>query len=300
MQFLQTEGGNAEINNVIKQPETSHYVYKFVLNGEVIYVGKSDTNSFSRIEQHGKSGDNIAKKYWDELNTSDVWYYCLPTKTMCDVVESELIRRLKPKCNKAKKRVEWQGLIFPEFAWRPYRVFSPCSHNSLINEVLQLETEKKHLLAQLHKQKEIAHEREKNMCIECIRGQTCQFMPDNTSAYAALQRSDDNPPITWQDIEKMYREGRIVDYISLAYDIYGNIVCQKRIYTSLYKSLDFEFHQTGTKSARGTLLYNKDDPYKSYWNVFRCWENRGSSLYYKLSFEIEQAVKKGRILCQTK
>lgn len=96
-----------------------HYVYKYVLNDEIIYIGKCDSVLESRLNQHGKPGDNIDKKYWEDINTSDIYYCTLANATMSDVVESELINRHKPKCNTAKIS-DWDGLELPEPKWERY------------------------------------------------------------------------------------------------------------------------------------------------------------------------------------
>lgn len=96
-----------------------HYVYKYVFNGEIIYIGKCDSDLDQRLGQHGKSGDNIDKKYWDNINASDIYYCTLANATMSDVVESELINRYKPKCNTAKIS-NWDGLELPEPKWKKY------------------------------------------------------------------------------------------------------------------------------------------------------------------------------------
>ena len=96
-----------------------HFVYKYVLDNEVIYIGKNDTNLHSRLAQHGKAGDNIPAEAWDDINKADIFYCTLANSTMSDVVESELIRRYKPKYNTAK-RSEWSGLDFVEPKWKKY------------------------------------------------------------------------------------------------------------------------------------------------------------------------------------
>lgn len=96
-----------------------HYVYKYVFNGEIIYIGKCDSDLDQRLGQHGKFGDNIDKKYWDDINASDIYYCTLANATMSDVVESELINRYKPKCNTAKIS-NWDGLKLPEPKWKKY------------------------------------------------------------------------------------------------------------------------------------------------------------------------------------
>lgn len=98
----------------------SHYVYKYVLNGEILYIGKTDGVLSRRLKQHGRKGDNIASEYWDEINKCDIYYISCANNIMSDVIESELIRRYKPKCNKAKLS-EWSGLPFEEPSWELYK-----------------------------------------------------------------------------------------------------------------------------------------------------------------------------------
>ena len=96
-----------------------HYVYKYVLNGEILYIGKCDAQLETRLAQHGKTGDNIPSEAWEELKQADVFYTQLANSIMSDVVESELIRRHKPKYNKAKTS-DWSGLDFSEPSWVKY------------------------------------------------------------------------------------------------------------------------------------------------------------------------------------
>jgi len=96
-----------------------HYVYKYVYNDEIIYIGKTDSDLKQRLSQHGKTGDNIDREAWNEINSSEIYYITLANSIMCDVVESELIRRYKPKYNKAKMS-DWSGLPFDEPEWEKY------------------------------------------------------------------------------------------------------------------------------------------------------------------------------------
>ena len=97
-----------------------HYVYKYVLNNEIIYIGKSDSDLPSRISQHGRPGDNISRKGWSEINKASVFFIKLANAHMSDVVECELIRRYTPKYNIAGTRSWWSGLPFAEPEWIPY------------------------------------------------------------------------------------------------------------------------------------------------------------------------------------
>lgn len=92
-----------------------HYVYKYVYNNEIMYIGKNDTNLETRINQHKLEG-----KFKPYLN-SDIYYIELANSVMSDVVESELIRRYKPKLNVAKMS-NWTGLNFVEPEWK---IFTP-------------------------------------------------------------------------------------------------------------------------------------------------------------------------------
>ena len=97
----------------------AHYVYKYVLNDEIIYIGKSNSDTLSdRLKYHGKMGDNIDASGWKDINVADIYYCELANAIMTDVVESELIRRYKPKYNKNKKS-EWDGLDF-ELNWKKF------------------------------------------------------------------------------------------------------------------------------------------------------------------------------------
>lgn len=97
-----------------------HYVYKYVLNNTIIYIGKSDSNLEKRLNEHGKTGDNISKDAWDDINAAEIYYIEVANSIMSDVIESELIRRYKPKYNIAKKS-DWDGLPFEEPEWKKYK-----------------------------------------------------------------------------------------------------------------------------------------------------------------------------------
>ena len=101
-----------------------HCVYKYVLNDEIIYVGKTDSNLEQRLSQHGKVGDNIDSSAWNDINKSKIYYVELVNSTMCDVFESEMIRRYKPKYNKAKLESDWSGLPFIEPEWKEFKFSS--------------------------------------------------------------------------------------------------------------------------------------------------------------------------------
>lgn len=97
------------------------FVYKYVFNEEVIYVGITKDLE-SRLSQHGRYGDNIGIEGWEEINQSKIFYVKVANEVMADVIESELIRFYKPKYNKAKKS-KWCGLPFieKELVWKEFK-----------------------------------------------------------------------------------------------------------------------------------------------------------------------------------
>ena len=94
-----------------------HYVYKYVQNNEIIYIGKNDTDLETRINQH-----KLEEKFRPYLK-ADIYYIELANAIMSDVVESELIRRYKPKLNVAKMS-DWSGLEFTEPEWKKFMPIS--------------------------------------------------------------------------------------------------------------------------------------------------------------------------------
>ena len=46
-----------------------HYVYKYVLNDEIIYIGKTG-HLKDRLAQHGTTGDNVDEHGRDDMKNS--------------------------------------------------------------------------------------------------------------------------------------------------------------------------------------------------------------------------------------
>ncbi len=98
-------------------PNAKHGVYKFVHNGEIIYIGKADAGIGKRIFQHGHTGDNIPKEAWSEINASEVYYIVLPNASVTEFVELHLIKRYRPKWNKSGVDNVWSDFPIEEPEW---------------------------------------------------------------------------------------------------------------------------------------------------------------------------------------
>lgn len=100
---------------------SGHYVYKYVCDGEIIYIGKTNASLPHRLSQHGKIGDNIPETAWNDLKRSTIYFARLHSRKACDIYEVELIRRYKPKYNKLCVDIQWDGLNMLELNWSEYK-----------------------------------------------------------------------------------------------------------------------------------------------------------------------------------
>lgn len=105
-----------------------HYVYKYVYDGEVIYIGKNDTNLRTRIKQHAGNYDIARKRAPEKMDAAEIYYCKLPNSVMSDVIESALIKKYLPECNSDndyKKKCNWAGFPLPELEWIHFKGKEP-------------------------------------------------------------------------------------------------------------------------------------------------------------------------------
>lgn len=299
----------------------SHYVYKYVYNNEIIYIGKTDTNLIRRLKEHCKSGDNIDSKYWDKINKSDIYYCYANNKIMSDVIESELIRRYKPICNKAKMS-DWSGIEFVEPKWYFF-------DKNIMNEVktikktikktkttykttkkvqelkqqvyslnLELITKKykfereieemKKEIKDLKFYKKIFDERRDQVKKFCIKQDICGNVYDVESVYKDY--------LTYSDIINIYKSTeQDINYISTAYDEKQKLICKKIIYTDEYDNLIYEFQNSYKNRENGDVIFRKGIIYRSRdattyyykdtYKTLRFWDRIGSAFYKEIQKE---------------
>jgi len=93
---------------VDKMPEEAGVYYFYDKSGDVIYVGKSN-NMRSRVMQHFASVEHKSRKMKAEVMDAD--YVKTGTELIALLLESEEIKRLKPRFNRARKRDEFPFAI---------------------------------------------------------------------------------------------------------------------------------------------------------------------------------------------
>lgn len=100
-----------------------HFVYRYTLNGEILYVGKNDTDLISRIEQHEQGKGDKLYHFQQDHPDLVIDYIEVGNSSQSDVMETYLIDKLRPKFNSSKKfdgTAELFGDIpLPEF--KPYK-----------------------------------------------------------------------------------------------------------------------------------------------------------------------------------
>lgn len=272
-----------------------NFVYKYVLDGEVIYIGKADHGLKRRLNQHGKYGDNIPKEGWGEINKADIFYAEMANSAMSEIYESELIRRYKPKYNKAKTG-EWTGISLPEPNWLIYDPAKADAVKKLQAEVDRLTKEVDALKNSNDAYKELIAKHEEEVeekvaeahcerdceCAYCevrSRFESIQKIRLDAAKFTSETREESK---TYDEILEEYRSGsEPLNYTCIALNPDGSINCVKKIYTNSYDMLDFLFIQKGTETQHGSILYRRDSETQTNSQITRCWLNRGSNRYFR-------------------
>lgn len=104
-----------------------HYVYKYVNRGEIIYIGKCDSNLTRRLQQHCAPYDNVPENAWDDMGSSEIYYIEVDSAEESEQLETELIRKYHPKYNRQKQsNMPYDNPWFTEPIWK--------RHNSLLTK----------------------------------------------------------------------------------------------------------------------------------------------------------------------
>lgn len=141
-----------------------HYIYKYVLNNEIIYVGKNNTNLIERINQHA------AEERFAQYNGDiEIYYIEVTSGFTSEALETLLIQKYQPVMNTEKKG-EKLMIEFVEPEWKNYEEYKKeyelqREHNSKLGNVL-LERKKRKAI-RLQKE-ERYHELQKQFFLNCF------------------------------------------------------------------------------------------------------------------------------------
>lgn len=101
-----------------------HCVYKYVSNGNVVYVGKTDNDLKGRIDCHSKE-----KKFKPFLKSCEIFVAELKNGTETSVYEKLLINKYLPCLNVTDKHKETSGIEFSEPKWIEYSAYNANKRN---------------------------------------------------------------------------------------------------------------------------------------------------------------------------
>ena len=90
-----------------------HYVYKYVFDDEIVYIGKNDTDLHSRIYQH-----TLEEKF-QPIKEAQIYFVELQNSVESRVMEELLINKYKPILNVACKQ-NGMSISFEEPDWEKY------------------------------------------------------------------------------------------------------------------------------------------------------------------------------------
>lgn len=280
------------------------YVYKYVYDGEIIYIGKAKDLE-NRIAQHGRSGDNIPECGWDEINNSEIYFIRTINSTMTDVIESELIRRHKPKYNKAKTS-EWCGIEFVEPDWIRYDdgpaiIKKLSKENELLKRQLKKANDELNKKIDEHDQLneyksrcyELQIERHNlNQRIEVLETRVNQYADEqrwqiNEAIEERVSGIDEsvmdrskNCPYTLEEIVKMFHKGKDVDYTRITKNNFNEVVMVTRIYKNAYGDLKMFHSEIGQDDKNINIRSMDYDGYINY-QLMRTKLNKGVNMFYE-------------------
>lgn len=272
------------------------YVYKYVLDEEIIYIGKTD-NIKQRILSHGKNGDNIPECGWPEINCATVYYARLANRVMADVVESELIHKYMPKYNKAKTS-EWDGLDFQEPKWILFNK-SDVNKEDVGSLKRQLERKSKelehkeecikiltkHLQELIDERRNLEKHCKENKCF--VREMAIMANRELEMFYEFLQKPAlGDGEIDLENIFERYRNGEMVNYVSETFYKNGQLASRKHVYKTASGSLRVSFIQSGEDREMDRTIFDcpKDKERKNK-EFLKTISKRGGFLFRKVRME---------------
>ncbi len=106
-----------------------HGLYKYVCNNQIIYIGKSNANIRSRIDNHKRE-----PKFQPYLKNAKIYVCDLPNSTETDILEKVLINHYKPILNGTDNKPGISNCI--SFIEPDWKLYSADKQKSIRKEML--------------------------------------------------------------------------------------------------------------------------------------------------------------------
>ena len=101
-----------------------HGVYKYEVDGKVVYVGKTDSNFEARIACHRRE-----EAFAPYLSKAKIFVREMKDAREADFLETLLINQHKPELNKAKKNVT-DFEVWASLDWEPWEKYRPAKRKT--------------------------------------------------------------------------------------------------------------------------------------------------------------------------
>lgn len=110
-----------------------YYIYKYVYDGEVIYVGKTDSDLNARIRSH--AAEFKFQKYIDKAN---IFYYECKNAAHTALLEIYYINKYKPKLNVSMKYDDDLEIYIKDVEWLPIDNYFPKPVKQLSKPLIRM------------------------------------------------------------------------------------------------------------------------------------------------------------------
>lgn len=105
-----------------------HYLYKYVYNNQIIYIGKTNNSLQQRIYAHANES-----KFQPYVKESKIYIMELANSTEVNALEMLLINKYQPLLNYADKHDKTTNIKFEELTWNTYQSYLDNHCNDVID-----------------------------------------------------------------------------------------------------------------------------------------------------------------------
>ena len=120
-----------------------YYIYRYIEQNRVIYVGKTKRDLRERIEEHKSD-----RKFMSHLAASKIEYFTVPTQVEMDIAEKYYINKYRPMLN----IVDMDNATFPyqlDYRWNDYTTYVPEKTSKIQSSSVSYEQEQLEIMEQM-------------------------------------------------------------------------------------------------------------------------------------------------------